>query len=85
MMELRMARQIMTTPEGRRLVETLKRMVDNEGLSIEEVVSQSAEHLERMERMARASGFTVKAIADGSLAAFEARLVAEGKLKEPVR
>ena len=85
MMEIRMAQKMIGTPEGRRLVETLKRLVKNEGLSIEEVVSQSAEHLERMERIARAAGLTVKQVADGSLDLYEAQLVVDGKMKAPVR
>ncbi len=79
MMAMELAR-IMASAEGRQLFDTLKRLVESQGLSISEVMKQSVEHMERMEDLAKRSGFTLKQIADGSLAAYEARLTVDGKL-----
>jgi len=73
--------KVMASPEGVRLYNTLKRLVDAEGIPVDQVMRQSVDHMERMESLARRSGFTVKQIADGSVALYEAELTSRGHLK----
>jgi len=72
--------RVMASPQGARLYNTLRRLVESEGLSVDQVMQQSVEHMERMESLAKRSGFTVKQIADYSLALYETHLKEQGKL-----
>ncbi|MBI2919161.1 MAG: hypothetical protein HYY01_14395 [Chloroflexi bacterium] len=73
MMGLEMAR-LLATPDGRRMVETLKRLVHSQGLPLEEVVCQSVAHMERLEALAQRTGKTVRQVADESLDLYERHL-----------
>lgn len=79
MMALEIAR-VMASPQGVRLYNTIKRLVESEGLPVDQVMRQAVDHMERMESLAKRSGFTVKQIADGSLTLYEAELTARGHL-----
>ncbi len=63
--------RILASPAGKRLFETLKRLVEAEGLSVGEVLEQTVAHMEKIEALARASGKTAKQVADESLALYE--------------
>ena len=73
--------RVMASPQGARLYNTLRRLVESEGLSVDQVMQQSVEHMERMESLAKRSGITVKQIADDSLALYETHLKGQGRLK----
>jgi len=49
-------------------------MVDAPGMSVDKVMRQTADHMERIERLAKRSGFTVKQIEDWSMTLYEAEL-----------
>ena len=70
---LEMAR-LVASPEGRRLVATLRRLVGSQAVPLEEVMRQSVRHLERMEALAHMTGKTVQEVADESLDLYEASL-----------
>ena len=69
-MALEVAR-LLASPEGVRLVATIKRLVRSQGLPMDVVVRQSVEHMERIEALAQRSGKTVKEVADEALALYE--------------
>ena len=70
---LEMARTL-ATPEGRRLLSTIQRLVQSEGLPVEQVIRESVQHMEHLEALARQTGRTVKQVADESLALAEAAI-----------
>jgi len=72
-MVLEIAR-LMASQEGKRLYNILQRLVDAPGMSVDKVMKQTADHMERIERLAKRSGFTVKQIEDGSMTLYEAEL-----------
>ena len=57
--------------EGERLVATLRRLVESEGLPITQVISQATDHLERMERISKRRGKSVKEVAEEALNLYE--------------
>ena len=79
-MVLEIAR-LMTSQEGKRLYNILQRLVDAPGMSVDKVMKQTADHMERIERLAKRSGFTVKKIEDGSMTLYEAELTGRGHLR----
>ncbi|KKL18046.1 hypothetical protein LCGC14_2479450, partial [marine sediment metagenome] len=60
--------QLIATPGGKRLYSTLKRIVDAEGIPVADVLSQSVDHLEKMEQLARTHKLSVKQVAEESAA-----------------
>ena len=66
--------KVMASPEGARLYSTLRRLVDSEGLPVDQVMSQSVDHMERMEAIARRTGKKLKQVYDESLTLYEAHL-----------
>jgi len=66
--------RLMASQEGKRLYNILQRMVDAPGMSVDKVMRQTADHMERIERLAKRSGFTVKQIEDWSMTLYEAEL-----------
>ncbi len=70
MMGLEIAR-LLAQPEGRRLISTLHRLVESQGLPVEQVLRESVDHMERLETLARKTGKTVKQVADESLDLYE--------------
>ena len=80
MMALEIAR-VMASPQGVRLYNTLRRLVQSEGMPVDQIMSQSVDHMETMESLAKRSGFSLKQVYDGSLALYEAELTARGHLK----
>ncbi len=66
--------RILATPAGKRLFDTLKRLVEAEGLSVAEVLEQTVEHMEKIEALARSSGKSAKQVADDSLTMYESSL-----------
>ncbi len=72
MMMLDMAR-VLGSPDGIRLVATLRRLVRSQGLPVDQVVRNSVEHIERLEKLAQLSGKTVKQVADEAMALYEAK------------
>ncbi len=66
--------QLLATPEGRRLVATLGRLVQSQGIPLKEVMSQAITHMEQIEALAQRSGKSVKEVADESLGLYEGRL-----------
>ena len=75
MMALEIA-QLIATPGGKRLYNTLKRIVDAEGIPVADVLSQSVDHLEKMEQLARTHHLSVKQVADDSVRLYEEHLLA---------
>lgn len=73
MMALEIAR-LMASPQGMRLYKTLKRLVEAEGIPVDEVMGQSVDHMEKMEAIARRTGRTVRQVAEESLTLYEAQL-----------
>lgn len=73
------AMKILSSGEGKRLVDTLKRIVQSEGIPIDELMRQAREHMEQMEGLARRSNTTVKQVADASLKMYEAHLAVDGR------
>jgi len=69
-MALEIAR-LLATGEGRRLISTLQRLVQSQGLPIEQVIRESIEHMERMESLAKRTGKQIKQVADDSLDLYE--------------
>ena len=63
--------RMLATAEGRRLTETVMRLVKSQGLSVEEVMVHSVEHMEKAEKVARRAGKTIKQVLDESLADYE--------------
>ena len=72
-MALEIAR-LLASPEGMRLVSTIKRLVQSQGLPMDVVLRQSVEHMERLEALAQRSGKTVKEVADEALALYQRHL-----------
>ncbi|KKM69236.1 hypothetical protein LCGC14_1452860 [marine sediment metagenome] len=72
MMMLEMAR-VLGSPDGIRLVATLRRLVRSQGLPVDQVVRNSVEHIERLEKLAQLNGKTVKQVADEAMALYEAK------------
>jgi len=72
MMMLDMAR-LLGSPDGIRLVATLRRLVRSQGLPVDQVVRNSVEHIERLEKLAQLNGKTVKQVADEAMALYEAK------------
>ncbi len=68
--------RLLASQEGMRLVATIKRLVQSQGLPMDVVLKQSVEHMERLEALAKRSGKTVKEVADEALAHYEARELA---------
>ena len=66
--------QLVRSGEGARLLATVKRLVQTQGLSVTEIMRQSVEHMERMEELAAKSGKTVKQVANECLDLYEAQL-----------
>ena len=66
--------QMLASPEGRRLVATLSRLVQSQGIPLKDVMSQSITHMEQIEALAQRSRKSVKEVADESLALYEASL-----------
>ena len=63
--------RLLASPEGMRLVSTIKRLVSTQGLPAHVVIQQSVEHMERLELLARRTGKSVKEVADEALALYE--------------
>ena len=63
--------RLLAPPEGVHLVSTIKRLVSSQGLPAGEVIKQSAEHLERLETLARRTGRSVKEVAEEALALYK--------------
>jgi len=72
-MALEIAR-LLATGQGRRLISTLQRLVQSQGLPIEQVIRESVEHMERMESLAKRTGKPIKQVADDSLSLYEEAL-----------
>jgi hypothetical protein len=66
--------RLLASPEGVRLLTTIRRLVRSQGLPTDVVVRQSVEHMERLEAVAQRAGKTVKEVADEALDLYEARL-----------
>ena len=57
--------RLLTSPEGLRLVSTIKRLVSTQGIPAAAVIRQSVEHMERLlETVARQTGKSVKEVAE---------------------
>lgn len=65
--------RVLGSPDGIRLVNTLRRLVRSQGLPVDQVVRNSVEHIERLENLAQLSGKTVKQVADEAMALYEAK------------
>ncbi|GAH80805.1 unnamed protein product [marine sediment metagenome] len=63
--------RLLATSEGRRLISTLQRLVQSQGLPLEQVIRESVEHMERLERLAKRTGKQIKQVADDSLDLYE--------------
>ncbi|KKL91632.1 hypothetical protein LCGC14_1892790 [marine sediment metagenome] len=66
--------RILASPEGLRLYNTLKRIVEAEGMSVSEVLSQTVAHMEKIESLSRRKGLSARQVADDSLAQYERSL-----------
>lgn len=71
--------RLLTSGEGQRLIDTIKRLVASQGLPIDQVIGQSVDHMERIERLALRSGRTVKEVADTALDLYERQNVPRGR------
>ena len=69
-MALEVAR-LLASPEGVRLMATIKRLVQSQGLPMDVVLRQSVEHMDRLETLAQRSGKSVKEVADEALARYQ--------------
>ena len=65
--------RLLASPEGMRLVSTIKRLVSTQGLPADVVIRQAVEHMERLEALAKRTGKSVKEVADEALALYEGR------------
>ena len=72
-MALEIAR-LLASSEGMRLVATIKRLVQSQGLPMDVVLRQSVEHMERLEGLAHRTGKSVKEVADEALALYQRHL-----------
>jgi len=63
--------RLLATGEGRRLISTLQRLVQSQGLPLEQVIRESVEHMERLESLAKRTGKPIKQVADDSLNLYE--------------
>jgi len=75
-MALEIAR-LLATGEGRRLISTLQRLVQSQGLPLDQVIRESVEHMERLESLAKRTGKTIKQVADDSLDLYERSTIGE--------
>lgn len=62
--------KLMGSNDGKRLLETVKRLIDAGELTVKQV----AEHLDRLERVGSRTGKTIKAVADEALDLYESQL-----------
>ena len=83
-MALEIAR-LLATGQGRRLISTLQRLVQSQGLPIEQVIRESVEHMERMESLAKRTGKPIKQVADDSLSLYEEALKNDNASGHPRR
>jgi len=72
--------RVMASPEGLRLYNTLRRLVQAEGMPVDQIMKQSVDHMERMESLARRAGLSLKQVHDDSFAVYEAHLKEEGRI-----
>ncbi len=63
--------RLLASGEGRRLISTLQRLVQSQGLPLEQVIRESVEHMERLESLAKRTGKQIKQVADDSLDLYE--------------
>ncbi len=68
------ALRLLTSPEGQRLVETIKRIVHSQNLTVEQAVRDMLDHLDRVEALAKRTGKTVKQVEDEALKLYEGQL-----------
>jgi len=70
MLGLELAR-IMAGKDGRRMLETIKRLVRSQGETPDELIKGLNSHMERMERLSQSTGMPIKRIAEEALNLFE--------------
>lgn len=66
--------KLLATGEGERLLSTIRRLVESQGLPLEQVVRNSVDHMNRIEALAKRSGKSVQEVADEALALYERSL-----------
>lgn len=59
--------KLLGSSEGDRLIKTVKRLIDSQQLTIQQV----AEHLDRLERVSSLTGKPIKQVSDEALALYE--------------
>lgn len=63
--------RLMTSPEGQRLVETIRRIVSSQKQPVEQVVRDMLDHLDRVEAIAKKTGKTVRQVEDDAIKLYE--------------
>lgn len=76
--------RVMAGPDGRKMFETIKRLVRSQGETTDSLIKEFNSHLERMERLSESTGKPVKQVADEALDLFE-RAQRDAKLPAPLR
>ena len=64
--------KLLATAEGRKLIATLQRLVTSQKIPLAQVMTESIEHMEKLEAIAKKRGKTLKQVADESLKLYEA-------------
>lgn len=63
--------RLMASPEGQRLVETIRRIVSSQKQPVEQVVRDMLDHLDRVEAIAKKTGKTVRQVEDDAIKLYE--------------
>lgn len=63
--------RLMASQEGKRLVDTIRRIVRSQNQPVEQVVKDMLDHLERVEAIATKTGKTVKQVEDEAITLYE--------------
>lgn len=65
------AMRLVASPEGQRLISTIRRHVSSENRPPEQVLKELLDHLDKVEEIAKKTGKTVKQVEDEAIRLYE--------------
>lgn len=73
------AMRLATSAEGKAMITTLKRIVEQDRTPLLQIMKEADAHMAKAEVLAKRQGVTVKQVLDASLQLYEARIAADGR------
>jgi antitoxin component of RelBE/YafQ-DinJ toxin-antitoxin module len=73
------AMKLATSAEGKAMIATLKRIVEQDRIPLQQIMKEADAHMAKAEALAKRQGVTVKQVLDASLQMYEASITADGR------